>query len=587
MNEFRIYLFYVFFLFFVKGVEAQSYLKLNGGHTHRFTDKWSEDCFCPVKIEDCKLDTVPDVGGERMQIRPIDREFRNSVFQFNAVYKIECDSADLRFRLDASIPDSCKVWIEFVALNSDESIVLKDSVSIENRDDTSVFEYDKKLIGCSSLLIYLRGAFAFEAIKPLYLNSWSVDGLTSDSLRSAKADVSEFQVEPIQDGYANVIKGFNNAKIIGIGEGLHGSGTVQKAAFDMLKLLVEKEGVRVVALELSLGEMSCWNLAINHPNSNIKDIVESCPRIISPLLLIDFLEWLRDYNLTHSDRVTLVGIDTRYGPYEYIHFANYIQSISRGEDETLKRLELFIRFRAIDRLRSLIDEKSSEIEQKIGVIAIQNILYTLSYLEKCNGIKGYNRFYNERDLQMWHNLKLVISQHPESKIALYAHTAHLNKLAETFSSVVRSFGSYINEAYGANYHVCGLYVGSGFFTNFSCVHKGQVETFPLSFPSCQSFQSLCAAKKMDSFYCSSFSQKDLLYVRKIGNKAFPVGGYQNIDRRIDSFIYFNHSSGFATPQDRDNGYLEATKVFKRKNGNRIIQLWDEVPPKRKKLKKKS
>ena len=100
------------------------------------------------------------------------------------------------------------------------------------------------------------------------------------------------------------------SRIMAIGETVHGSKTLGRMAFDIIKERIIKQGCNLVLHEYPLEYSFYVNRYIkNDPRFKLQDIERYMEGNLSSEHTIDFIKWLRAYNSAHNNRVSFWGID--------------------------------------------------------------------------------------------------------------------------------------------------------------------------------------------------------------------------------------------------------------------------------------
>ena len=100
------------------------------------------------------------------------------------------------------------------------------------------------------------------------------------------------------------------SRIMAIGETVHGSRTLGRMAFDIIKERIIKQGCNLVLHEYPLEYSFYVNRYIkNDPRFKLQDIERYMEGNLSSEHTIDFIKWLRAYNSAHNNRVSFWGID--------------------------------------------------------------------------------------------------------------------------------------------------------------------------------------------------------------------------------------------------------------------------------------
>lgn len=100
------------------------------------------------------------------------------------------------------------------------------------------------------------------------------------------------------------------SRIMGIGETVHGSKTLGRMAFNIIKQRITKQGCNLVLHEYPLECSFYVNRYIkNDPRFKLQDIERYMEGNLSSEHTIDFIKWLRAYNSAHNNCVSFWGID--------------------------------------------------------------------------------------------------------------------------------------------------------------------------------------------------------------------------------------------------------------------------------------
>ena len=100
------------------------------------------------------------------------------------------------------------------------------------------------------------------------------------------------------------------SRIMAIGETVHGSKTLGRMAFDIIKERIIKQGCNLVLHEYPLEYSFYINRYVkNDPRFKLQDIERYMEGNLSSEHTIDFIKWLRAYNSAHNNRVSFWGID--------------------------------------------------------------------------------------------------------------------------------------------------------------------------------------------------------------------------------------------------------------------------------------
>ncbi|WP_166334431.1 erythromycin esterase family protein [Sphingobacterium chungjuense] len=271
-----------------------------------------------------------------------------------------------------------------------------------------------------------------------------------------------------QKDYNKILNKTNNHTIIGLGEAEHFYKGYYNTKVEVVKYLINNESIDIIALEASVNATALLN---NYINGNITiDLPQALTALNEPYALqeaglyncseiVEFIEWLKDYNHSHNKTIKLVGID----------FQNYSLPL-----EKLKVYSSKHQIEKIDQTKALLDSSMrSVIDSNIMIITSQPWIKRLQLAQ--NYIKNlkdeiYNganqRLFSEleqfttlwdnpmfpRDSIMYENLTPYIDG--KSRVLIWAANFHLEK--DPFFKGPKKLGVFLNEKYGEKYCVIGV-----------------------------------------------------------------------------------------------------------------------------------
>ncbi|WP_343746809.1 erythromycin esterase family protein [Chitinophaga sp.] len=109
-----------------------------------------------------------------------------------------------------------------------------------------------------------------------------------------------------------LINSIGDQKIVGLGEGTHGTKEFNELRINIIKQLVEKKGFRIICFENAFGDCYYFDQWINSD----KPIDEGMKKYLIALWqtreLEGLFEWVRNFNKHHADKVMIAGMDFNY-----------------------------------------------------------------------------------------------------------------------------------------------------------------------------------------------------------------------------------------------------------------------------------
>lgn len=121
----------------------------------------------------------------------------------------------------------------------------------------------------------------------------------------------------------------DNTRIIALGEATHGNVEFQELKLDVLKIMVERYGVRSFALEADYGCCEMANRFIHGTSGTSADAAAELGfQIYRTAEMAQLLDWMREYNLTAPE-----GSDLRFYGFDMQRYENNYRLLVEDADE--------------------------------------------------------------------------------------------------------------------------------------------------------------------------------------------------------------------------------------------------------------
>jgi erythromycin esterase len=264
------------------------------------------------------------------------------------------------------------------------------------------------------------------------------------------------------------------SRIVGMGEGSHGTSEFFAFKDRLYRYLVEKKGFTVFAMEANWGAGLNVDRYIKTGRGTVQQAVASLgfwtwntPEVV------DLVLWMRSYNAAPGEHpiLSFAGFDLQDPSDAIGYLAAYLRDKNPAElPDARTALACVIDSVAgypakpIAGCRQGVaafgDQLSSLPPLPESAIAREAITNILQYLDLSTATaSGMFAGAETRDRFMAQNVEWLATQaYPHAKIALWAHNGHIGATAELS---YHSMGIYLRRRFGADYYTIGQTFGSG------------------------------------------------------------------------------------------------------------------------------
>ncbi|PWK65393.1 erythromycin esterase-like protein [Mucilaginibacter oryzae] len=366
-----------------------------------------------------------------------------------------------------------------------------------------------------------------------------------DSLRTIKS-LDKKYIVPLATGndssLLSEIKAFDGKQLIGLAESTHGSNTSKEANYQFIKNLIISNHCRLVLLEMSTAATLSWNLYVQGKISkeyekSIEDDIRAC--FIDHKLLMDFLSWLRSYNIRSNNKVYISGIDNSDPEEKKLYLFNFYLTLL-GKDKAVWYLK-------------------NTIEKNYGPLITHSYFdKTLQYIMGKENFDCYISFLNNavishkselssspnRDIIMFKSVKGLMDNclKKDDKAAILAHSGHLQNL-ERFPGDT-TLGLCLREYYKEKYFSISFQIGTGTFSQDECAMDVKTVTDTLKKPPFYSFEYAGLNTGIPYFYYpANYLGNDILTCGFIprGGRYEDLYKFSPLRRQFDAYVFIKES----------------------------------------------
>ena len=247
-------------------------------------------------------------------------------------------------------------------------------------------------------------------------------------------------------GFESLANKLNDKSIIGLGESVHGSKTINNLRINIAKALIENGNFENVAFEMSFNTGLRLNHFLHTGDGDVKQILGQSHYFLNSNELLDFILWMRNYNKQSEKKLSLYGFDIQSN----IDLVEDLSLFYTSIDPDIARLtrtlvEIFATHRMgsfgkyttalKDSVLAIVEavKEKHQVNRKKYIIASDFVKYEYAgkrievlsnYLNMLNS--GYSQSMRIRDFS---NAEIVTwiknFEGENSKIILFAHDGHL------------------------------------------------------------------------------------------------------------------------------------------------------------------
>ncbi|MGO4881213.1 MAG: erythromycin esterase family protein [Bryobacteraceae bacterium] len=293
-----------------------------------------------------------------------------------------------------------------------------------------------------------------------------------------------------------------NAQIVGLGEGTHGTSEFFQWKSRMVSFLAQQMGFTIFAIEANMPEAYRLNDYILTGIGDPKQLLLGMYFWTwNTQEVLDMIEWMRQYNASGQGTIQFLGFDMQFPGPALDFVARFVRQADPTLIESVNNLyglvsplnlptyatqsTMYEYQDALSAAETLVSQLQANRDQYLETMLAQEVDWAIQCanivvedLQLCIGGDT-----TVRDAAMAANVEWIASEAPPgSRIVLWAHDAHINKLPSTM-------GGGLSQYFGTNY----LAFGSGFnsgtyrsvgadglgdFTNAGAVPLTALDSFP-------------------------------------------------------------------------------------------------------------
>lgn len=276
---------------------------------------------------------------------------------------------------------------------------------------------------------------------------------------------------------------WSNYSVIGLGESAHGAKEFFELKHRIFKYLVENQNFKVLAYEFSFRTSLKINDYVMNGKGTLDSLFAGELWIQDNYQVQDLIKWMHSYNLGKDEieKVKFVGIDNQldaFNPERTIDCINkyfpeilslnssLVQEILNLDhiryrkittEEYKRREEIYLRLISAANSYFKLNNENETLDQKITIRLIESLLRSNEWLYNI-----YTGKSNNRDKDLTENL-LWVKDCNNSKVAIWAHTSHVQNNPNFYGDQLGSMGYYLRDSLKENYLIVSTAFTKGKF----------------------------------------------------------------------------------------------------------------------------
>ncbi|RZK41092.1 MAG: erythromycin esterase family protein [Pedobacter sp.] len=409
------------------------------------------------------------------------------------------------------------------------------------------------------------------AITALTIISFRISAQTDKEIRPIVTD----NFEKFKESITQLTNEMGAKKIVGLGEGTHGTSEFYHLRFWISRILIEDKGFRNVAFENDLSDVWLLNQKLatsDDLNTLMKSHIMS---IWQNKETRAFLEWVREYNRNHNEKIKITGVDypllkpdvemllmllDKVPDKSLITLVNKMSEAANLQDQAWQGVNDKA-FKGDIRLVSAGSKKgylvADSLEKQLLASNLSMELKSELLMAVINIKQGFAPFHNQakagdRDSLMADNASMMLKE-PNDKLIIWAHNAHLGK-TKIYGGAVGGMGGYLLKLFPKNYFALGTGTANGTFAGTKDrrpTNQNPMIVNKLEKPISGSWEALLSKKGLN-FYFDTMKfnpEKKVMPLRFIGfGTTSGASTYQklNLVDMFDAFLFLSETKA-STP----------------------------------------
>jgi len=533
-----------------------------------------------------EVDSTENIPSATLWVRD---EEKGKIGTLIPVYQLNNGNTEITASIKYKTLNCQMAYITLNSIGDCEQIIKSDTIELPLSETWKEVSKKVKIKDALLLNVFIEGIGSELAFNNIRVSSFKLEanGVRLKNETAPKNDntpLKKSDVIPLNGVDFSKIPSINS-RIMAIGETVHGSKTLGSMAFDIIKERITKQGCDLVMHEYPLEYSFYVNRYVkNDPRFNLKDIERYMEGSLSSEHTIDFIKWLRAYNSTRNNRVSLWGMDMEsLDVASSVDLSEFVKTLclNRETPETDSIVKRLLNWETSK-------EDTLQLTNADGAVGKWLTANEREILKLClklnhENTETYERLTN-RDETMAKTASTLIEllASKNAKATIYGHLLHLNYLVASDMKELNNYsmGHRMKSKYKDNYQAIALCTYSGKTLNSitdKTIGAAQLVTAPKGSieHALQSMGHHIAYLPMARLNCT-----DVFTMRVLGNNNDSTQFlYFTPKARIDGVLFVSLSQPVEKSQEVLNRYLNYVE-------DTVRRYLENIKEKAKKLGKK-
>jgi len=509
-----------------------------------------------------EVDSTENIPSATLWVRD---EEKGKIGTLIPVYQLNNGNTEITASIKYKTLNCQRAFITLNSIGDCEQLLRSDTIELPLSETWKEVSKKVKIKDAHLLNIFIEGVGSELAFNNIRVSDFKLEanGVRLKNETAPKNDntpLKKSDVIPLNGVDFSKIPSINS-RIMAIGETVHGSKTLGRMVFDIIKERITKQGCDLVLHEYPLEYSFYVNRFVkNDPRFSLKDIERYMEGSLSSEHTIDFIKWLRAYNSTHNNRVSLWGVDMEsLDVASSVDLSEFVKTLcsNRETPETDSIVKRLLNWETLK-------EDTLQLTKADGAVGKWLTADERQILEFClklnhENTETYERLTNRDETMAKTASKLIdILASKNAKATIYGHFLHLNYLVASDMKELNNYsmGHRMKSKYKDDYQAIALCTYSGKTLNSitdKTIGAAQLVTAPKGSieHALQSMGHHIAYLPMARLNCT-----DVFTMRVLGNNNDSTQFFYFTPKaRIDGVLFVSHSQPVEKSQEVLNRYL--------------------------------